>query len=98
MNVSFGDYVKFARLEKHLSKSELARRVDIVPQYVTDIENGRLVPSEEKIDKLVGILELDEALAFKLADKLPTRLIENLKQEFYEKAQSIEIMIGGDEE
>jgi transcriptional regulator with XRE-family HTH domain len=80
---SFGLLIHKARVSKSLTKSELSRRVGITPQYVTDIENGRTVPSEGKLELLVNILELNEKDAFKLADKIPLRIIEKAKKEFY---------------
>jgi hypothetical protein len=49
---------------------------------MADIENGA-IPSEDKIELLVGILELDEKKAFKLSDKLPIRIIEEAKKTYY---------------
>ncbi|NIK80539.1 transcriptional regulator with XRE-family HTH domain [Paenibacillus castaneae] len=81
--MTFGDYIKTGRAAKGLGKSELARRAGITPQYARDIEDDRTVPSEEKIELIVNVLELDERMAFKLANKLPVRIIEQAKKEFY---------------
>jgi transcriptional regulator with XRE-family HTH domain len=79
----FGTFIETSRKQKGLSKSELARRLNITPQYMADIEKGRMIPSEEKIEKLVITLELNEKETFKLADKLPLRVLAEAKQEFY---------------
>jgi transcriptional regulator with XRE-family HTH domain len=79
----FGKFIETYRKQKGLSKSELARRLNITPQYMADIEKGRMIPSEEKIEKLVTALELNEKETFKLADKLPNRVLAEAKQEFY---------------
>ncbi|ANX11178.1 hypothetical protein ABE41_004110 [Fictibacillus arsenicus] len=79
----FGRFIENSRKQKSLSKSELARRLSITPQYMADIEKGRMIPSEEKIEKLVTALELNEKEAFKLADKLPLRVLAEAKQEYY---------------
>jgi transcriptional regulator with XRE-family HTH domain len=79
----FGTFIERSRKSKGLSKSELARRLCITPQYMADIEKGRMIPSEEKIEKLVKALELNEREAFKLADKLPLRVLAEAKQEYY---------------
>jgi transcriptional regulator with XRE-family HTH domain len=79
----FGRYIENSRKQKGLSKSELARRLSITPQYMADIEKGRMIPSEEKIEKLVKALELNEKDAFKLADKLPLRVLAEAKEEYY---------------
>lgn len=80
---NFGEYIHLCRTAKSLSKSELARRSEITPQYVSDIEKGHTIPSEEVIERLVGILEMNEAIAFRLADKLPMRIIAKAKMDFY---------------
>jgi transcriptional regulator with XRE-family HTH domain len=79
----FGHFIEISRKDKGLSKSELARRLSITPQYMADIERGRMIPSEEKIEKLVTALELNEREAFQLADKLPLRIIDEAKQQYY---------------
>jgi transcriptional regulator with XRE-family HTH domain len=83
MGLNFGDYIVTARSAKNLSRSELARRVGITPQYMMDIERGRIIPNEEKISKLVEVLGCEEKVLFKLADKLPLRIIEKIKKKYY---------------
>jgi transcriptional regulator with XRE-family HTH domain len=84
MNRNFGEHIQFHRLAKHLNKSETARRVGITPQYVRDIEDNRTVPSEEVIEVLVGVLDMDERETFKMAGKIPSRILELAKKQFYE--------------
>lgn len=83
--MNFGAYIKKARETNKISKSELARRIGVTPQYMADIERGHVLPSEEKIEKLVAILEIDERTAFKLADKLPLRIIKEMKKTYYKE-------------
>lgn len=52
--MTFGDYIKTGRASKNLGKSELVRRVGITPQYARNIEDGRTVSSEEKIEIIVN--------------------------------------------
>lgn len=80
---TFGEYVSLSRIAKGLSKSEVARRVGITPQYMRDIEDNRTVPSEEKLESMVNVLGMVETTAFKLADKLPIRIIEKAKREYF---------------
>jgi transcriptional regulator with XRE-family HTH domain len=81
--MKFGEHIKIGRLAKQLKKSELARRVAITPQYLADIEQKGAVPSEEVIEKLVSVLDLNEIDTFRIADKLPIRIIEKAKQEYF---------------
>lgn len=80
---TFGHHIKEARIVKYLSKSELARRAGITPQYITDIETDRIVPSEDKIERLIEALELDEKETFKIADKIPLRVFEKAKENYF---------------
>lgn len=82
-NMTFADYIKAKRAEKNLSRSEMARRAGFTPQYAMDIERGYTIPTEDKIESLVNVLELDERTAFRLADKLPLRLYEKAKQKYF---------------
>ncbi|AIQ34722.1 MULTISPECIES: helix-turn-helix transcriptional regulator [Paenibacillus] len=80
---SLGEYITFSRTAKGLSKSELARRVGITPQYMRDIEDNRTIPSEEKLELMVNVLDMKEVVAFKLADKLPLRIINKAKMDYF---------------
>lgn len=48
-----------------------------------DIEDNRTVPSEEKLEAMVNVLDMRETTAFKLADKLPLRITEKAKKEYF---------------
>ena len=80
---TFADYIVSKRSEMNLSRSEMSRRVGITPQYAMDIERGQAIPSEDKIEKLVEVLDLNERIAFKLADRMPTRYYEEAKKRYY---------------
>jgi transcriptional regulator with XRE-family HTH domain len=82
---TFADYIKAKRAEKNLSRSEMARRADFTPQYAMEIERGHVIPTEDKIEALVKVLELDEKLAFKLADKIPSRIYEQAKEDYFKE-------------
>jgi transcriptional regulator with XRE-family HTH domain len=84
-NMTFADLIKSKRAEKNLSRSEMARRVGITPQYAMDIERGNVVPNEDKIESLINVLELDERITFKLADKIPLRVYEQAKLDYFKE-------------
>ena len=83
--MNFADHIKAGRTEKNLSRSEMARRVGITPQYAMDIERGLAIPSEDKIEKIVEVLSLDEKTTFRLADKIPIRYYEEAKRKYFEE-------------
>lgn len=86
---TLADYIKQKRLEKTLddgrplSRSEMAKRAGFTPQYAMGIERGQVIPSEEVLERICDVLEADERTMFKLADKLPIRVIEQAKRDFY---------------
>jgi transcriptional regulator with XRE-family HTH domain len=60
-----GDTIREARVRKDLSLRELARKLDVTPSYLSDIENNRRVPAEDllrKISKELG-LDFDDLMA-----------------------------------
>ena len=57
--MSVGDIVNEARVRKRLGLRALARELNIVPSYLSDIENDRRVPSEAVLRDMARVLELD---------------------------------------
>lgn len=57
--VTLGEQIRRARIKAELSLRELARRLDLSPSYINDIEHDRRVPSEEVLIKIATELDLD---------------------------------------
>src|SRR4051812_41564443 len=55
---SLGDLIREARTPKG-SLREYAKKLDITPSYLSDIENDRRIPAEEVLRKIADLLELD---------------------------------------
>jgi len=61
MNIRFGDYVREKRLSKDINLRKLAEIIEIVPAYMSDIENNRRYPpNKDKIYKIADALSLSE--------------------------------------
>lgn len=59
--MNFGDFVREKRLAKGINLRALAKAIDIVPAYMSDIEkNHRYPPAKDKIFKIAEILQLKE--------------------------------------
>jgi transcriptional regulator with XRE-family HTH domain len=56
---TLGDVVRERRAAEDMRLRELARRLDVTPSYVSDIENDRRVPSEEVLRRIADELQLD---------------------------------------
>lgn len=54
-----GKLIQDCRKLKRLKQSEVARLTGLSRNYLSDIENGRYMPSVETISKLATCLELD---------------------------------------
>ena len=74
--VYFGQYVRQLRTAKGITLREFARRLDVSPTYISQIEQGNFSPpAEERVVHMAQILgeDADEllALAGRVADDLP---------------------------
>jgi transcriptional regulator with XRE-family HTH domain len=59
--MTFGDFVREKRLNAGINLRALAKELDIVPAYMSDIEkNHRYPPDKEKIYKIAKVLKLTE--------------------------------------
>ena len=81
--MNFGQYIARKRKEKQMSQTELAMMIimdggrPISPQYLNDIEHGRRNPSSDEIlDQLAKILEIDNDYLKYLTGRFPTDVLE----------------------
>jgi transcriptional regulator with XRE-family HTH domain len=58
-DTTLGDVVREGRTVKDMKLRELARRLEVTPSYVSDIENDRRVPSEDVLARIANELDLD---------------------------------------
>lgn len=54
-----GRKIKKARCSKKLTQEDLANKVGISRTYLSDVENGRYMPSIETISNIAQILNID---------------------------------------
>lgn len=55
---TLGEIIRGARIPKG-SLREFAKKFDITPSYLSDIENDRRVPAEDVLRQIAGVLALD---------------------------------------
>src|SRR6202044_1710550 len=53
-----GDRIRAIRQRKQLSQVELAVRAGLIRSYISNIENGYVVPSIEALEKIARVLEV----------------------------------------
>ena len=58
MNNKFGNYIVYLRNNKmnDMSSRQVAKLLNITPQYMCDIENGNRIPSRQILNKIVDII------------------------------------------
>ena len=65
-----GEIINDARISRRLGLRALARKLDIAPSYLSDIENDRRVPSEAVLRKIAEALDLDFDILMREAGRL----------------------------
>jgi HTH-type transcriptional regulator, competence development regulator len=82
--MKFGTKVRTTRLTRGMTQQELAKRMSVSVSYISKVENERLhfgdYPSEKFIHKLADELETDEDELLILADKVPLRLRQRIRE------------------
>lgn len=56
---ALGNIIKMKRKEKGMRQNEVSSATELSRNYISDIENGRYMPSVETLLKLAVCLELD---------------------------------------
>jgi len=59
MEKTLGEVLREARVAKGFGLRAFARKLEVTPSYLSDIENDRRVPSEDVMSRLASALELD---------------------------------------
>jgi transcriptional regulator with XRE-family HTH domain len=93
--MTFGEKIKQRRLEKGFSIRELSRRLDVSAGYLSHLERNQTfvgLPSEENIIKISNLLELDMDEMIILADKIPSKITDEIKNQLQSGKSSKEII------
>ena len=73
--LSFGEWLRLMRTQRHLSQAELAKRVGLTPSNVSRIETGTRSPSTEVLRILGAQLGIDDDEVYLRAGYLPPRFV-----------------------
>lgn len=57
--IGFGKMIKNRRLELDLSLKELGAKLDCKAPYLSELENGKQIPSDSMVTKIANVLNLD---------------------------------------
>ena len=53
-----GSVIKSARMDKHLTQKQVAKRLSITPHYLMSIENKQQIPSGDLLFRIIRELEI----------------------------------------
>lgn len=73
----FSQNLKYYRISKNLSQSELAEKINLTDKYISDLERAKFSPSLETIEKVANSLDIEPYLLLKeneQAKSIPTRI------------------------
>jgi len=78
----FGEYIARARTERGLSQAALAKAVGISRPYLTQIENGYRMPSDEKMQILLHVLGIpvEQVMEHFLRGQMPDEQLNAIGQ------------------
>ena len=57
--MSIGEEIKKNRNEKGFTQDELAEKIGISRNYISDLENNRYTPSVKTLSKIAVVLQMD---------------------------------------
>lgn len=81
--MQFGQRVRELRVQRGLTQTAVAARMNVSVSYISKVENGKLhfgdYPSEKFIHKLADELEADEDELLLLADKVPASIRQSIQ-------------------
>ena len=86
-NDTFGGKIKFLRKRSGYSIKRLSSKLNVNYSYLSKIENGKSVPSEEFITKISEIFNCDKEELLLRAGKIPDDILEILKDNPIEAAE-----------
>jgi transcriptional regulator with XRE-family HTH domain len=76
---TFGDRVRTARARKRLTLREAAEKIGRSASFLSDIEHDRRLPSEDVLQDLAQLLDLDPDDLMASSGRLPTDVAEYLR-------------------
>lgn len=63
-----GQVIKSKRIQKNLTQNEVAENIGISRNYLSDIENGRYMPSVTTLSELASYLQIDLNFLIKMTE------------------------------
>jgi len=77
--IEFGNYIKSCRMGKQWSILEVGEKIGVSANYVSLMERGMRIPTEETIEKLASLYNIEEDVLYRLLGKVPRNVLEEIK-------------------
>lgn len=74
---TLGTFIRKVRDQKELSLREFARRLQVSPAFASDIELGRRFPSDDMLQSIASVLDIELTTLRKLDTRAP---LDDLKR------------------
>lgn len=77
LRIIFSQNLKYYRISKNYSQTELAETINLTDKYISDLERAKFSPSLETIEHIAKALEIKPSQLLEeneQASKIPTRL------------------------
>jgi transcriptional regulator with XRE-family HTH domain len=75
VNNSLGDLIRVTRANQEIGLREAARKLDITPSYLSDIELDRRVPSDDILQRISELLTIPSEHLYMMAGKLDAQTL-----------------------
>lgn len=81
--MTFGDHIKALRKKRRMTQRELADQLGVNFTYISKIENDKLevLPSEDLIRRMAGVLATDAEELLDLAGKLDLKQLQQVAKD-----------------
>ena len=90
---TFGSFIRKIRIKKDIGQRELAKKINVAPSYLNDIEkNKRTAPKKELIKKLSTILEINLRLLYDLAGNSKNKIATDIEEYILENPNIISFL------
>lgn len=63
-----GKEIRKKRKKKNLTQEQLAKKIGVCRNYISDLENDRYIPSLKTLIKICNVLELDINFLIKMSE------------------------------
>lgn len=74
---TIGARIRRERLSRRMTQRELAGRVDVGVPHISKVEAGREKPSDELLQRIAKVFDLDADELLLVAGRLPEEMIED---------------------